>query len=112
MRTQITELFGLSVYTDKAIFIGSVDDVVIDVDQKKIDSLAVGELNPENRRDSRLFRMQIPCPHRKEHRGHSIVRHIPGIFRSPAKRSNRKNCPGSSFAVIDPGASHDLPPSG
>jgi len=50
MRTQITELFGLNVYTDKAVFIGCVDDVVIDVDQKKIDALAVGELNPRSGR--------------------------------------------------------------
>ncbi|HMK15485.1 MAG TPA: PRC-barrel domain-containing protein, partial [Methanomicrobiales archaeon] len=46
MITQITELFGLSVYTDKAIYVGDVEDVVIDVDNKKIDALAIGNLNP------------------------------------------------------------------
>jgi sporulation protein YlmC with PRC-barrel domain len=47
MITQITELFGLSVYTDKAVLVGDVEDVVIDVDAKKIDSLAIGNLNPD-----------------------------------------------------------------
>jgi sporulation protein YlmC with PRC-barrel domain len=47
MITQITELFGLSVYTDKAIYVGDVEDVVIDVDNKKLDALAIGNLNPE-----------------------------------------------------------------
>jgi len=47
MQTQVTELFGLSVYTDKAVYVGDVEDVVIDVDGKKIDSLALGNLNPE-----------------------------------------------------------------
>jgi sporulation protein YlmC with PRC-barrel domain len=47
MITQITELFGLSVYTDKAAYVGDVEDVVIDVDAKKIDSLAIGNLNPD-----------------------------------------------------------------
>ena len=47
MQTQVTELFGLSVYTDKAVYVGDVEDVVLDVDGKKIDSLALGNLNPE-----------------------------------------------------------------
>ncbi|MDD1673049.1 MAG: PRC-barrel domain-containing protein, partial [Methanomicrobiales archaeon] len=47
MKTQITELFGLSVYTDKAVYVGDIEDVVIDVDGKKLDSIAVGNLNPE-----------------------------------------------------------------
>jgi sporulation protein YlmC with PRC-barrel domain len=47
MITQITELFGLSVYTDRAAYVGDVEDVVIDVDAKKIDSLAIGNLNPD-----------------------------------------------------------------
>jgi sporulation protein YlmC with PRC-barrel domain len=35
METQITDLFGLQIYTDKGMFIGEVEDVLIDVDQKK-----------------------------------------------------------------------------
>ncbi|MFZ1896529.1 PRC-barrel domain-containing protein, partial [Methanoregula sp.] len=35
METQITDLFGLQIYTDKGMYIGEVDDVVIDVESKK-----------------------------------------------------------------------------
>ena len=37
METQITDLFGLQIYTDKGMFVGEVEDVVIDVDSKKIE---------------------------------------------------------------------------
>ena len=37
----------MHVYTDKAVYVGDVDDVVINVDGKKIESLAVSKLNPE-----------------------------------------------------------------
>jgi sporulation protein YlmC with PRC-barrel domain len=85
MRTQITELFGLSVYTDRAVYIGNVDDVVLDVDQKKIDSLAVGELNPEIGEVKGYSGLQIPFRVVKSIGDIVIVRHIPGIFRSPEK---------------------------
>ncbi|MFZ1958663.1 MAG: PRC-barrel domain-containing protein, partial [Methanoregula sp.] len=45
METQITDLFGLAIYADKGMYIGEVDDVVIDVDSKKIESLVVGKVN-------------------------------------------------------------------
>jgi len=85
MRTQITELFGLRVYTDRAVFVGSVDDVVVDVDQKKIDSLAVGELNPEIGEVKGYSGLQIPFRIIKSIGDIVIIRHIPGFFRSPAK---------------------------
>ncbi|MBR6496946.1 MAG: PRC-barrel domain-containing protein, partial [Methanomicrobium sp.] len=47
MKTQVTELFGMEVYTEKAIRVGIVDDAILNVDSKKIDFLAVSELNPE-----------------------------------------------------------------
>jgi sporulation protein YlmC with PRC-barrel domain len=47
METQITDLFGLAIYTDKGMFIGEVDDVVIDVESKKIESLVVGKVNEQ-----------------------------------------------------------------
>jgi sporulation protein YlmC with PRC-barrel domain len=83
MRTQVTELFGLSVYTDKAVFIGNVDDVVIDVDQKKVDSLAVGELNPEIGDIKGYLGLQIPFRIIRSIGDIVIVRHIPGLFRTP-----------------------------
>jgi sporulation protein YlmC with PRC-barrel domain len=47
MKTQITDLFGMQVYTDKAVLVGEIDDVVVDVDGKKIESLAVSNINPD-----------------------------------------------------------------
>lgn len=78
-------MFGLRVYTDRAVFIGNVDDVVLDVDQKKIDALAVGELNPEIGEVKGYNGLQIPFRIVKSVGDIIIVRHIPGLFKSPAK---------------------------
>ena len=85
MRTQITEMFGLRVYTERAVFIGSVDDVVLDVDQKKIASLAVSELNPEIGEIKGYTGLQIPFRIVKSGGDIIIVRHIPGLFKVPEK---------------------------
>ncbi|RXE57098.1 photosystem reaction center subunit H [Methanoculleus taiwanensis] len=85
MRTQITELFGLNVYTDKAVYVGSVDDVVIDVDGKKIDSLAVGSLNPEIGELKGYKGLHIPFRIIKSIGDVVLIRHIAGVFKSPKK---------------------------
>ena len=82
METQITELFGLQIYTDKGMFIGEVEDVVIDVDQKKIEAIVVGKVNEE------LFEMKnfkgLKIPYRIISAIDDIVliRHLPGAFTS------------------------------
>ncbi len=82
METQITELFGLQIYTDKGMFIGEVEDVVIDVDQKKIEVIVVGKVNEE------LFEMKnfkgLKIPYRIISAIDDIVliRHLPGAFTS------------------------------
>ncbi len=43
MQTQITELFGLLIYTDKGMFVGEVEDVLIDVDNKMMDAIVLTE---------------------------------------------------------------------
>ncbi len=63
METQITELFGLQIYTDKGMFVGEVEDVLIDVDQKKIDSIVVGKVNDQLFRAEKLQRPQDPLPY-------------------------------------------------
>ncbi|QSZ66994.1 photosystem reaction center subunit H [Methanofollis aquaemaris] len=81
MKTQVTQLFGMNVYTEKAVYVGDVDDVLLDIDGKKIESLAVGNLNTD-----------IADP--KGHRGYLIpyrviktigdiiiIRHISSAFR-------------------------------
>ncbi len=85
MRTQITELFGLHVYTDRAVYVGNVDDVVIDVDGKKIDSLAVGNLNPEIGDLKGYKGIRIPFRIVKSIGDIVLIRHIAGVFRSSQK---------------------------
>ena len=80
METQITDLFGLQIYTDKGMFIGEVEDVLIDVDQKKIDSIIVWTCN------DLLFEVKIykglKIPYRIISAVDDIVliRHLPGAF--------------------------------
>ena len=80
MENQITDLFGLQIYTDKGMFIGEVEDVVIDVDGKKIESIVAGKVNDQ------LFEMKnfkgVKIPYRIISAIDDIVliRHLPGAF--------------------------------
>ncbi len=47
MRAEISILFGLNVYTEKGLYVGRVDDVQIDVEEKKVVGLAISRLNPD-----------------------------------------------------------------
>jgi len=80
METQITELFGLQIYTDKGMFIGEVDDVVIDVDQKKIESLVVGKVNEELFELKNFKGLKIPYRIISAIDDIVIIRHLPGAF--------------------------------
>jgi|GEM_PF-416767 sporulation protein YlmC with PRC-barrel domain len=42
---EISTLFGLKVYTDEGRYVGKVDDVLIDAEQRLIRGLAVGNYN-------------------------------------------------------------------
>lgn len=82
MKTQVTDLFGMSVYTDRAIFVGEVDDVLLDIDGKKVESLAVGKLNPELADPKGHRGLLIPFRIIKNVGDIIIVRHISTAFRS------------------------------
>lgn len=82
MRTQITELFGLSVYTDKAVYVGDIEDVIIDVDGKKMDSIAVGNLNPEFIDVKGFKGIKIPYRMIKSIGDVVVVRHLAHAFKS------------------------------
>jgi sporulation protein YlmC with PRC-barrel domain len=47
MRADITSMLGLDVYTQKGIFVGRVDDAVIDPEQGIVSGLALGNINKE-----------------------------------------------------------------
>lgn len=47
MQAEVSILFGLNVYTEKGVYIGKVNDVVLEVNEKKAVGLAVTKLNPQ-----------------------------------------------------------------
>jgi sporulation protein YlmC with PRC-barrel domain len=47
MRAEVSTLFGLNIYTDKGVYVGAVNDVVLEPNESKITGLAVGKVNPE-----------------------------------------------------------------
>ena len=46
MLEESSELIGLQVYTKKGMFLGTVDNVVMDIDEGEIEGIFVGETNP------------------------------------------------------------------
>ena len=46
MLEEASELIGLQVYTSSGIFLGNVNNLVIDLDNKRVDGLFVRETNP------------------------------------------------------------------
>ncbi len=46
MMTESTELIGLEVYTDKGYLLGTVEDLLIDIEERKIYGLYVEKTNP------------------------------------------------------------------
>ncbi|WP_338148559.1 PRC-barrel domain-containing protein [Methanocorpusculum petauri] len=81
MKWQISDLFGMNVYSDKAIFLGKVEDVVLDVTNKKISGLALTGVN-QNVLDIKNYQgVVIPYRIVKEVGDIILVRHIPGAFK-------------------------------
>lgn len=46
MLEEASELIGLQVYTPNAIFLGNVNNLVLDLENKKVDGLFISETNP------------------------------------------------------------------
>lgn len=85
MKSQITDVLGLSVYTDRAVFVGDVDDVVIDLDRKTIKALALGNLNLDIIDIKGYKGLQIPFRMIRSVGDVILVRHMPGIFKQKPK---------------------------
>ncbi|MDD3042600.1 MAG: PRC-barrel domain-containing protein [Methanosarcinaceae archaeon] len=47
MREELTSLFGLNIYTSSGVYVGKLQDMVIDVEDQKISGLAVSDINRE-----------------------------------------------------------------
>jgi sporulation protein YlmC with PRC-barrel domain len=82
MSNQITELFGLNVYTERSILVGEVEDVIINVDDKKIESLVLGKLNPSLVDIKNYKGLKIPFRIIQSIADIVIIHHIPGAFKA------------------------------
>ena len=81
MRTQITHLFGLEVYTEESVYVGEVEDVLLDVEGKKIESLIIGKVNPELI-DLKTYKgIKIPYRLIMSIADIVMIRHLQGAFR-------------------------------
>jgi len=47
MHAELTSLFGLNVYTDKGLYVGNVNDVVIETADRTVTGLALARINRE-----------------------------------------------------------------
>ncbi len=80
MSKQITDLFELKIFTEKGIFVGEVEDVIIDVDGKKVESIVVGKLNPDLVDIKNYRGLKIPYRIIRSIGDIVIIRHLPGAF--------------------------------
>ncbi|KAF5085506.1 PRC-barrel domain-containing protein [Methanospirillum sp. J.3.6.1-F.2.7.3] len=82
MKNQITDLIGLKIYSENGMFIGEVDDIILDIDSKRIDALAVGKLNPEVIEVKTHKGVKVPYRLVKSISDVIVIRHVPQLFRS------------------------------
>ncbi|HOT07506.1 MAG: PRC-barrel domain protein [Methanosaeta sp. PtaB.Bin039] len=47
MRAEITSLMGLEVYTEKGVYVGRVEDALLDPEKKSVSGLALVKVNRE-----------------------------------------------------------------
>jgi sporulation protein YlmC with PRC-barrel domain len=47
MRAEITSLFGLSIYTSSGVYVGKLQDLVLDVEERKVTGIAISDINRE-----------------------------------------------------------------
>ncbi len=47
MQDEITRLVGRDVYSNNGVFIGRIEDVQLDIDERRISGLALGDSNEE-----------------------------------------------------------------
>jgi len=53
MLEEVSELIGVQVYSNKGIFLGNVNNLIIDIDSCRVDALFITDTNPLLVEDSR-----------------------------------------------------------
>ena len=90
MLEEISEIIGLQVYTQNGVFLGNVNNLVVDVDNGAVDGIFVGETNPLLVEGSRA----VSVPYRWVQSVGDIV-----ILRHFPKRVTTKKAPAAVPAV-------------
>ena len=80
MKAQITDLFGLKIYSENGMYVGEIEDLFIDIDSKRIESLAVGNLTSEIGDLGTHRGVKIPFRLVKSISDVVVIRHIPQLF--------------------------------
>jgi len=75
-------MFDLKVYTEKSVFVGEVEDVLIDVESKKMESIVVGKLNQQLVDIKNYKGLKIPFRIIRSIGDIVLIRHLPGAFRA------------------------------
>ncbi len=83
MHAEVSTLFGLNVYTDKGVYIGKVNDVVLEVTEKKAVGLAVTKLNTEVFDTSSKPGVVIPYRWVTAVGDIVLIRHVKDQFKKP-----------------------------
>lgn len=81
LNKQISDLFDMHVYSEKAVYLGKVEDVVLDVANKKVSGLALSEINTKVIDTKNYAGIILPYRIVKEVGDIIIVRHLPQIFK-------------------------------
>ena len=89
MLEEVSELIGVQVYSNKGIFLGNVNNLIIDIDSCRVDSLFVSDTNPLLVEDSR----NIAVPYRWVQSVGDII-----ILRFFPKRVTVKRVPAAAKA--------------
>ena len=61
MMTELLEIIGLEVYTNEALYLGNVDNIVVDVDTRNIYGIYVRNTNPLLVEASRSVLVSVRC---------------------------------------------------
>ncbi|VVB95699.1 PRC-barrel domain protein [uncultured archaeon] len=83
MQAEVSTLFGLNMYTNKGIYIGKVNDVMLEVNDKKVVGLAVGKLNPDVFDTSSSKGVVIPYRWVTAVGDVVLIRHVKDQFKKP-----------------------------
>ena len=91
MQAEVSTLFGLNVYTNKGIYIGKVNDVMLEVHDRKVTGLAVVKLNPDVFDTSSVRGVVIPYRWVTAVGDVVLIRHIKDQFKKPEETQENNN---------------------